>query len=44
MLALIASVIGVGALIWVATRGNSDREDEEAARAYFDEHGRWPGE
>src|SRR3954451_23580789 len=24
--------------------GEVDRDREEAARAYFDEHGRWPGE
>jgi len=24
--------------------GDKDRDREEAARRYFDEHGRWPGE
>jgi hypothetical protein len=37
-------VAGVAALLWAAARGNRDREAEEAARAHFDEHGRWPDE
>jgi hypothetical protein len=24
--------------------GDSDRDAEDEARAYFDRHGRWPGE
>ena len=24
--------------------GDSERDDEDAARAYFDEHGHWPDE
>jgi len=32
----------VGALIWYASRGDPEREAEEAARSYYDAHGRWP--
>ncbi|HEX6391123.1 MAG TPA: hypothetical protein VFZ89_16805 [Solirubrobacteraceae bacterium] len=34
----------IGAFIWWAGRPNRARESEAAARAYFDEHGRWPEE
>jgi hypothetical protein len=31
--------------LWrVGVVGDRDRVDEDAARAYFDEHGRWPDE
>ena len=31
-------------LMRVGISGDSDRDDEDAARAYFDRHGRWPDE
>jgi drug/metabolite transporter (DMT)-like permease len=31
-------------LFRMSIQSNRDREDEEAARRYFDEHGHWPGE
>lgn len=31
-------------LFRVGVVGDKDREDEEAAREYFDEHGHWPDE
>jgi hypothetical protein len=36
----------VGWLIWVLAHGSGeeDRRAEEAAREYFDRHGRWPDE
>jgi hypothetical protein len=51
-----AAAAGVGLIIvavivwminWMFRMGvssNEDREQEEAARRYFDEHGRWPDE
>ena len=44
---IIATIAGIGlivALIWIAASGHGDREAEEAAREYFDEHGHWPDE
>jgi hypothetical protein len=45
------TVIGAGLALWllnwlhrVGVAGESDRDREEEARRYFDEHGRWPGE
>jgi hypothetical protein len=32
----------IGALVWIAARPDTEREAEEAARAYYDAHGRWP--
>lgn len=44
-------LIGAGASVWFATllfrlgaQGDAEREDEEEARRYFDERGRWPDE
>ena len=45
------SLILVGLTVWLlnwmyrmSISSNRDREREEEAREYFDEHGRWPGE
>jgi len=44
-------LIIVGVIVWMvnwmfrmSVESNRDREREEAAREYFDEHGRWPDE
>jgi hypothetical protein len=44
-----AGIVGAGLAIfflnWLfraGARGERDREAEEAARRYFDDHGRWP--
>jgi hypothetical protein len=44
-----AGIVGAGLSIWLlnelfrlGVRGDAEREAEEAARAYFDRHGRWP--
>lgn len=44
-----AAIIGAGAAIWLinlllrlSISGDRERDREEEARAYFDEHGRWP--
>jgi len=29
-------------LAWFAARGHRDRDEEDAAREYYDVHGRWP--
>jgi hypothetical protein len=46
---IVASVLGtvggVAAIAWLvmnARTGHLDREAEDAARAHFDRHGRWP--
>ncbi len=44
-----AGFVGAGVAIWligllvrIGNEGDLERDREEAARAYFDEHGRWP--
>lgn len=32
----------IGVLVRIGNEGDLERDREEAARAYFDEHGRWP--
>lgn len=51
MLSFIATAIAVvgGAgvilgLLWIASKGDQDRVDEEDARDFFDAHGHWPDE
>jgi hypothetical protein len=42
---IIATIGGIGlifGLMYAARTGNGEREAEEAARAYFSQHGRWP--
>ena len=39
-----ASVLLLNVLYRVGVKGDLERDDEEAARVYFDEHGRWPDE
>jgi hypothetical protein len=36
------SILLLNVLYRVGVSGDRERDDEEAARAYFDEHGRWP--
>jgi hypothetical protein len=39
-----ASLYLMNLLMRVGIAGDKDRDDEDEARAYFDRHGRWPGE
>jgi len=48
---LIWSIIGVAGgillivvILWALATGRQDRDHEEAARRYYDEHGHWPDE
>jgi hypothetical protein len=38
------SVLLLNVLYRVGVSGDRERDEEEAARVYFDKHGRWPGE
>ena len=44
-------IIGAGLAIWminvlfrIGASGDRERDEEDAAREYFDRHGHWPGE
>ena len=41
---VIASFASIAWLIWMVSRGHGERHAEDRARAFFDEHGRWPDE
>jgi hypothetical protein len=34
----------VGVILWFLITGRNDRDEDEAARRFFDEHGHWPDE
>ena len=36
------AVLLINVLVRIGNEGERDREREETARRYFDEHGRWP--
>lgn len=38
------AVLLLNFLFRIGMEGDKERDREEAARRYFDEHGRWPGE
>jgi hypothetical protein len=44
VLICVIGVVGIGWILWVMRHGDRERHDEDAARAFFDEHGRWPDE
>ena len=37
-----SAVLLLNVLYRIGVEGDKERDKEEAARAYFDEHGRWP--
>lgn len=39
-----ASVLLLNVLYRIGVEGDLERDDEEAARVFYDEHGRWPDE
>lgn len=39
-----ASILLLNVLYRIGVSGDAERDREEAARTYFDEHGRWPDE
>jgi type II secretory pathway pseudopilin PulG len=43
-IAVVGGVALIAVILWALATGRNDREEEEAARRYFDEHGRWPDE
>jgi hypothetical protein len=39
-----SAVLLLNVLYRIGVQGDRERDREEAARAYFDRHGRWPGD
>jgi hypothetical protein len=44
IIALLGGIVVIGGVAYFIATGRNDREDDEAARRYFDEHGHWPDE
>jgi hypothetical protein len=44
VIAVIGAFIVVGVVFYFMINPGSERDEEEAARAFFDEHGHWPDE
>jgi hypothetical protein len=44
IIALLGAIIVVATIAYFIATGRNDREADEEARRYFDEHGHWPDE
>ena len=44
IIAVAGGIVLIVVILWSLATGRGDRDREEAARQYFDEHGRWPDE
>jgi hypothetical protein len=44
IVAVLGALFVIALVIWGLLSGRDDRDKEEAAREYFDEHGHWPDE
>jgi type II secretory pathway pseudopilin PulG len=44
VIAVIGALALIVLLLWSLATGRDDRDKEEEARNYFDEHGHWPDE
>jgi hypothetical protein len=44
IIALLGAIVVVGGIAYFIATGRHDREKDEEARRYFDEHGHWPDE
>jgi hypothetical protein len=44
VIAVVGGAAMCAAILWFLVTGRGDRDVEEDARRYFDEHGHWPDE
>jgi hypothetical protein len=44
IIGILGGIATIAVILYFLINGAGDREKEEAARRYFDEHGRWPDE
>jgi hypothetical protein len=44
IIGVIGGLLMVAVILWFLVTGRGDRDEEEAARRFYDEHGRWPDE
>ncbi len=41
---MVGGFASIAFLAWFAGRGHGDRDEEDAARDFYDAHGHWPDE
>jgi hypothetical protein len=44
IIGVIGGLLMVAVILWFLVTGRHDRDHEEAARRFYDEHGHWPDE
>jgi hypothetical protein len=44
VIAVIGGLLMIAVILWFLVTGRGDRDREEAARRFYDEHGHWPDE
>ena len=44
IITLAAGLLGLGVILWAVKTGEADRDSEDEARAFLEEHGHWPDE
>jgi hypothetical protein len=44
IIAVAGAILVIVGIFYFLISGRNDRDDDEAAREYFDEHGHWPDE
>jgi hypothetical protein len=44
VIAVLGALLVIGTVLYFLVTGRGDRDEEEAARRYYDEHGYWPDE
>ena len=44
VIAIVGGLAMVAVILWSLVTGRNDRDIEEDARRYYDEHGHWPDE
>lgn len=42
IITLAAGALGLGVILWAVKTGEADRDSEDEARAFLEEHGHWP--
>lgn len=44
VIAVIGGLLMVAVILWFLVTGKGDRDRDEEARRFYDQHGRWPDE
>jgi hypothetical protein len=44
IIGVVGGLLMVAVILWFLVTGHGDRDRDEAARRFYDEHGHWPDE